>query len=107
MKVLALADKELRQIARDPLSLLMLLGLPAFMLVLYGFALNFDVRHVRLAVFDTSDGNNPKLQGIYVYLMNVASDVGAGAQDDLKIGDIAGVGSFAFALHRRGNAAAS
>jgi ABC-2 type transport system permease protein len=30
----------------------MLLGLPAFMLVLYGFALNFDVRHVRLAVQD-------------------------------------------------------
>ena len=30
-----------------PLSLVMLLGLPAFMLVLYGFALNFDVRHVR------------------------------------------------------------
>ena len=30
----------------------MLLGLPAFMLVLYGYALNFDVRHVRLAVQD-------------------------------------------------------
>jgi len=52
MKLLAVADKELRQIARDPLSLLMLLGLPAFMLVLYGFALNFDVRHVPLAVED-------------------------------------------------------
>jgi ABC-2 type transport system permease protein len=34
------------------LSLLMLLGLPAFLLVLYGFALNFDVRHVDLAVQD-------------------------------------------------------
>jgi ABC-2 type transport system permease protein len=30
----------------------MLIALPAFMLVLYGFALNFDVRHVRLAVQD-------------------------------------------------------
>jgi ABC-2 type transport system permease protein len=30
----------------------MLIGLPAFMLVLYGFALNFDVRHVKLAADD-------------------------------------------------------
>jgi ABC-2 type transport system permease protein len=51
-KLRAVALKELRQIRRDPLSLLMLLGLPAFLLVLYGFALNFDVRHVALAVQD-------------------------------------------------------
>jgi ABC-2 type transport system permease protein len=48
----AVVVKELRQIRRDPFSLIMLIGLPAFMLVLYGFALNFDVRHVRLAVED-------------------------------------------------------
>jgi ABC-2 type transport system permease protein len=51
-KTWAVALKELRQVSRDPLSLVMLVGLPAFMLVLYGFALNFDVRHVRLAVQD-------------------------------------------------------
>jgi ABC-2 type transport system permease protein len=50
--VRAVVAKELRQIRRDPLSLIMLIGLPAFMLVLYGFALNFDVRHVKLAVQD-------------------------------------------------------
>jgi ABC-2 type transport system permease protein len=51
-KLAAVGVKELRQIRRDPLSLVMLLGLPAFMLVIYGFALNFDVRHVKLAVED-------------------------------------------------------
>ena len=51
-KLRAVGLKELRQIRRDPLSLLMLLGLPAFLLVLYGFALNFDVRHITLAVQD-------------------------------------------------------
>jgi ABC-2 type transport system permease protein len=51
-KIVAVARKEVRQISRDPLSLLMLLGLPAFLLVLYGFALSFDVRHVALAVQD-------------------------------------------------------
>jgi len=48
----AVVVKELRQIRRDPFSLLMLIAFPALMLVLYGFALNFDVRHVKLAVQD-------------------------------------------------------
>lgn len=51
-KTLAVARKELRQIRRDPLTLTMLLGVPAMMLLLYGYALNFDVRHVALAVED-------------------------------------------------------
>jgi ABC-2 type transport system permease protein len=51
-RVWAVALKELRQAARDPLSLGMLLGVPAMMLLLYGYALNFDVKHVRLAVQD-------------------------------------------------------
>jgi ABC-2 type transport system permease protein len=51
-RLFAVVVKEVRQIRRDPFSLLMLIALPAFMLVLYGFALNFDVRHVRLAVQD-------------------------------------------------------
>jgi ABC-2 type transport system permease protein len=53
-KILAVAGKELRQARRDPFSLLMLLGIPTFMLLLYGFALNFDVRHVPLVVQDRS-----------------------------------------------------
>jgi ABC-2 type transport system permease protein len=51
-KIWAIGKKELRQAARDPLTLAMLLGLPTMMLLLYGYALNFDVRHVRLAVQD-------------------------------------------------------
>ena len=51
-KVWAVARKELRQASRDPLTLTMLLGVPTMMLLLYGYAINFDVRHVRLAVQD-------------------------------------------------------
>jgi ABC-2 type transport system permease protein len=53
-KTLAIAGKELRQARRDPFSLMMLLGIPTFMLLLYGYALNFDVRHVALAIQDRS-----------------------------------------------------
>ena len=51
-KTLAVATKELRQILRDKRSLLILLFVPAFFLLIYGYALNFDIRHVRLAVQD-------------------------------------------------------
>jgi ABC-2 type transport system permease protein len=51
-KVRAVAVKEFRQVARDPLTLAMLLGLPTMMLLLYGYAVNFDVRHIRLAIED-------------------------------------------------------
>src|SRR5262245_40843381 len=51
----AVALKELRQIARDRRSMLILLFLPAFFLFLYGYALNFDIRHVALGVQDRDD----------------------------------------------------
>lgn len=51
-KVASVAWKELLQSSRDPLSLGMLLGVPCMMLLLYGYAVNFDVRHVALAVQD-------------------------------------------------------
>ena len=51
-KALAVARKETRQIGRDRRTLLILLFVPAFFLLVYGYALNFDIRHVRIAVQD-------------------------------------------------------
>ena len=51
-KVLAVGIKELRQIGRDKRTLMILLFVPAFFLLLYGYALNFDIRNVSLAVED-------------------------------------------------------
>ena len=51
-QALAVYRKELRQISRDRRTLLILVFVPAFFLLLYGYALNFDIRHVRLAVQD-------------------------------------------------------
>lgn len=52
LRILALARKEVRQLARDPLSVAVHLVLPAVMIVLFGTVLSLDVRHVRLAVLD-------------------------------------------------------
>jgi ABC-2 type transport system permease protein len=51
-KMLAVARKEMRQIGRDRRTLLILLFVPAFFLLVYGYALNFDIRNVRIAVQD-------------------------------------------------------
>jgi ABC-2 type transport system permease protein len=51
-KTLAVARKEMRQIGRDRRTLLILLFVPVFFLLIYGYALNFDIRHVRIAVQD-------------------------------------------------------
>ena len=44
--------KEFHQIVRDRRSLGILLLFPAFFLLLYGYALNWDIRHIALAVDD-------------------------------------------------------
>ncbi len=46
--------KEFRQLKRDKLSLSAIILVPTLMLLLYGYALNFDVKHVRLGVLDES-----------------------------------------------------
>jgi len=38
--------KEFRQIRRDSRSLIFMILLPAFLLIMFGFALNFDVKHI-------------------------------------------------------------
>jgi ABC-2 type transport system permease protein len=44
--------KEFRQIRRDKRSLGVLLALPAFLVLLIGYAVNFDVKHIPTAIFD-------------------------------------------------------
>ena len=52
MKTRAVIVKEFRQIGRDRRTLMILLFVPAFFLLLYGYALNFDIRNIPLAVQD-------------------------------------------------------
>ncbi len=54
-KALAVGKKEFRQIVRDQRTLMILLFIPAFFLLVFGYALNFDIKHVALAVEDRDD----------------------------------------------------
>lgn len=51
-RFLAVVKKEFRQIRRDPLSLGLLIFIPALLLVLYGYALSLDVKHIPMGVLD-------------------------------------------------------
>jgi drug efflux transport system permease protein len=81
-KAVAVYRKEIRQIARDRRTLLILIFVPAFFLLLYGYALNFDIRHVLLAVQDR-DGS-PESRVVVSAFINSGYFDFAGAVYDAK-----------------------
>ena len=52
LNILPIVRKEFRQIKRDKRILSVLLFVPALMLLMFGYALNFDVKHTSMAVYD-------------------------------------------------------
>jgi ABC-2 type transport system permease protein len=53
-RIFAIVMKELRQLGRDRLTFGMIVGIPALQLVLFGYAINMDVRHLSAGVADLS-----------------------------------------------------
>lgn len=51
-RILAIVRKEARQLARDRLTAGMVFGVPIMQLLLFGYAINQDVRHLRAGVAD-------------------------------------------------------
>lgn len=51
-RLLAIVVKELRQLRRDRLSFAMIIGIPTIQLLLFGFAINLDVRGLPAGVLD-------------------------------------------------------
>lgn len=47
--------KEMRQLRRDKLTFAMIVGIPTMQLLLFGFAINMDVRHLSTAVYDAAN----------------------------------------------------
>jgi ABC-type multidrug transport system, permease component len=60
LNILPIVRKEFRQIRRDKRALGVLLFIPAMMLVMFGYALNFDVKHSALAVCDEDNSKTSR-----------------------------------------------
>jgi len=52
IRIKAISKKEIRQLLRDVRMLGVIFLFPIFLLIVFGYAINFDVRHVKIAVYD-------------------------------------------------------
>jgi ABC-2 type transport system permease protein len=52
IRMAAIADKEWTQVRRDSRSLYITLFIPSMLVLLFGYALVFDVKHVKIGIFD-------------------------------------------------------
>jgi ABC-2 type transport system permease protein len=86
-KLWAIAKKEARQTLRDTRTLLMALLVPIFLLWLYGYALNFDIRHIPLAVQDR-DHSVTSREIVAAFLNSGYFDLVATIREEREIGHV-------------------
>ena len=55
-RVVAVLSKEFTQLVRDRLTYAMILGIPIFQLLLFGYAINTDPKHLPTAVLVQDQG---------------------------------------------------
>jgi ABC-2 type transport system permease protein len=51
-RIKAISIKEIRQLRRDPRMLFVLFIFPVMLLVIFGYAINFDVHHIKMVIYD-------------------------------------------------------
>jgi len=51
-RIYAIAKKEYRQLKRDKRLLFVIFFFPVMLLIMFGYAVNFDVKHVKIAIYD-------------------------------------------------------
>ncbi|MBV9079830.1 MAG: ABC transporter permease [Elusimicrobia bacterium] len=51
-RALSIARKEVRHVVRDPFTLLMALGVPVVLVVFFGYAIDFNVRNIKVMAID-------------------------------------------------------
>ena len=52
VRIKAIAKKETKQLSRDERMLMVIFLFPVFLLIIFGYAINFDVHHIKIAVYD-------------------------------------------------------
>ncbi len=54
-RIFAIIIKEIRQLGRDRLTFGMIIGIPLMQIILFGYAINTDVRHLNAGIVDLAD----------------------------------------------------
>ncbi len=65
-RIFAIAKKEYRQLKRDSQMLFIVFFFPVVLLAIFGYAINFDVHHIKIAIYDQdkSDYTREYLNGL-------------------------------------------
>jgi len=78
-RIYAIAKKEFRQLKRDKRLMFVIFFFPVMLLIMFGYAVNFDVKHVKIAIYDqeksslSRDFINSLLHSEYFDLVNMIS----------------------------------
>lgn len=59
-RLLAMARKEAIQLRRDARSMMLAFALPVFLLLFFGYAISWDVKHIRIAVVNEDGGQHSR-----------------------------------------------
>lgn len=59
-RIVPVSRKEFVEIRRDPRTLIMVLALPVMMLVLYSYAVNFDIKSIETVVYDVDSSKQSR-----------------------------------------------
>ena len=92
-RLMAVMVKELRQLRRDRMTLAMIIGIPVLQLMLFGYAINMDVRGLRMAVADEAGTAQSRAYVQDLVATGVATPIAAARSPDdlmaaLRAGDI-------------------
>jgi len=93
-RIRAIVRKELRQLRRDRLTFAMIIGIPTLQLMLFGYAINLDVRDLSAAVADlaaTSGSRQLVMDFGHSQVIDIRHQVGSAdeLEDLLRRGEIA------------------
>ena len=92
-RLVAVMVKELRQLRRDRMTLAKIVGIPVLQLLLFGYAINLDVRGLRMAVADEARTSQSRAYVQDLSATGVVTPVAAATSPDdlmtaLRAGDI-------------------
>lgn len=92
-RLLAVTRKEVRQMRRDRLTFAMIFGIPLIQIILFGYAINTDVRNLTTAVADEADTHVSRafiaqLAATQVTDIQLRVETAAQLQDLLRSGEV-------------------
>ncbi len=95
-RILSVTRKEIRQLMRDVLTMGFVVGVPAVQLLLFGYAINQDVRNVKTAVVDHSNSFISRqlvgqLEATQTFRVHARPDSDRKARELLKKGEVQAV----------------